>query len=143
LNVRVGKYKFVYPLNMVLESFQPIEEIVKSIVKDGKEVLIVRDEFIPVIRLHEFFNIEPDYKELTDGIIIVSKVDTSKVAIFVDEFMTQEQIVVKSLEKNFRKVKGISASTIRGDGSVGLILDIVSIVNENKKSKVNNGDNGI
>ena len=143
LNVRVGKYKFVYPLNMVLESFQPIKDIVKSIVKDGKEVLIVRDEFIPVIRLHEFFNIEPDYKELTNGIIIVSKIDTSKVAIFVDEFMTQEQIVVKSLEKNFRKVKGISASTIRGDGSVGLILDIVSIVNENKKLKVSNGDNDI
>jgi len=143
LNVRVGKYKFVYPLNMVLESFQPIKEIVKNVVKDGKEVLIVRDEFIPVIRLHEFFGIEPQYRNMTDGIVIISKVDTSKVAIFVDEFMTQEQIVVKSLEKNFRKVKGISASTIRGDGSVGLILDIVSIVNENKKVKANNGDNGI
>ena len=143
LNVRVGEYKFVYPLNMVLESFQPIKEIVKNVVKDGKEVLIVRDEFIPVIRLHEFFGIKPQFRELTDGIVIISKVDTSKVAIFVDEFMTQEQIVVKSLEKNFRKVKGISASTIRGDGSVGLILDIVSIVNENKKIKANNGDNGI
>ena len=143
LNVRVGKYKFVYPLNMVLESFQPIKEIIKNIVKNGKEVLIVRDEFIPVIRLHEFFEIEPQYRDLTDGVVIVSKVDTSKVAIFVDEFMTQEQIVVKSLEKNFRKVKGISASTIRGDGSVGLILDIANIVNEHKKLKASNGSNGI
>jgi len=143
LNVRVGKYKFVYPLNMVLESFQPIKEIIKNIVKNGKEVLIVRDEFIPVIRLHEFFGIEPQYRDLTDGVVIVSKVDTSKVAIFVDEFMTQEQIVVKSLEKNFRKVKGISASTIRGDGSVGLILDIANIVNEHKKLKASNGSNGI
>ena len=143
LNVRVGKYKFVYPLNMVLESFQPIKEIIKNIVKDGKEVLIVRDEFIPVIRLHEFFGIEPQYRDLTDGVVIISKIDTSKVAIFVDEFMTQEQIVVKSLEKNFRKVKGISASTIRGDGSVGLILDIASIVNEHKKTKVVHGNNGV
>jgi len=143
LNVRVGKYKFVYPLNMVLESFQPIKEIIKNIVKNGKEVLIVRDEFIPVIRLHEFFGIEPQYRDLTDGVVIVSKVDNSKVAIFVDEFMTQEQIVVKSLEKNFRKVKGISASTIRGDGSVGLILDIANIVNEHKKLKASNGSNGI
>ena len=142
LNVRVGKYRFVYPLNMVLESFQPISEIVKNVVKGSKEVLIVRDEFIPVIRLHDFFNIEPQYKNLTDGVVIVSKVDTSKVAIFVDEFMTQEQIVVKSLEKNFRKIKGISASTIRGDGSVGLILDIANIVSEYRK-KASNGSNDI
>ncbi|WOE69404.1 chemotaxis protein CheA [Hydrogenimonas thermophila] len=143
LNVKVGDHKFIYPLNMVLESFQPIKEIIKNVVNDGEEILIVRDEFIPVIRLHKFFGIEPKYYDLTKGIVIISKIETSKVAIFVDEFMTQEQIVVKSLEKNFRKVKGISASTIRGDGSVGLILDIANIVEESKKQKVSNGNNGI
>ena len=132
LNVRIGKDKFIYPLNMVLESFQPIPEIIKNVVNE-EEVLILRDEFIPVIRLHRFFGIEPIYTNLTDGIVIISKVETQKVAIFVDEFMTQEQIVVKSLEKNFKKVKGISASTIRGDGSVGLILDIANIVAQSKR----------
>lgn len=143
LNVKVGDHKFIYPLNMVLESFQPIKEIIKNVVNNNEEILIVRDEFIPVIRLHKFFGIEPKYYDLTKGIVIISKVDTSKVAIFVDEFMTQEQIVVKSLERNFRKVKGISASTIRGDGSIGLILDIANIVNESKKQRALNGNNGI
>jgi two-component system chemotaxis sensor kinase CheA len=143
LNVKVGENRFIYPLNMVLESFQPIPEIIKNVVNNGEEILIVRDEFIPVIRLHKFFEIEPKYHDLTEGIVIISKIDNSKVAIFVDEFLTQEQIVVKSLEKNFRKVKGISASTIRGDGSVGLILDIASIVEESKKQKVLDGNNGV
>ena len=133
LNVKVGEHKFIYPLNMVLESFQPIPKIIKNVVNGSKEILMVRDEFIPVIRLHKFFGIKPKYTNLTDGIVIISKVATNKVAIFIDEFSTQEQIVVKSLEKNYKKVKGISASTIRGDGSVGLILDIANIVEESKK----------
>lgn len=135
LNVKIGDHKFIYPLNMVLESFQPINEIIKNVVDKGEELLIVRNEFIPVIRLHNFFGIKPKYYDLTEGIVIISKVGTSKAAIFVDEFMTQEQIVVKSLEKNFKKIKGISASTIRGDGSVGLILDIANIAENSKKAE--------
>ena len=135
LNVKVGNHKFIYPLNMVMESFQPIKEIIKTIANEDKEILMLRDEFIPVIRLHKFFSVEPKYKDLTKGVVIVSKIGTSKVAIFVDEFLTQEQIVVKSLEKNYKKVKGISASTIRGDGSVGLILDVANIVEESRENK--------
>jgi two-component system chemotaxis sensor kinase CheA len=133
LNVSVGEYKFIYPLNLILESFQPIKEIIKNVVDEDKEILIVREEFIPVIRLHKFFGIKPKYTDLTKGVVIVSKIETTKVAIFVDEFLNQEQIVVKSLEKNFKKVRGISASTIRGDGSIGLILDISDIVKESKQ----------
>lgn len=135
LNVTVGEHRFIYPLNMVMESFQPIPDIIKNIADKNEEILIVRNEFIPVIRLHNFFNIKPKYEKLTKGIVIISKIGTSKIAIFVDEFSTQEQIVVKSLDKNYKKVKGISASTIRGDGSVGLILDIADIVSQSKENR--------
>ena len=132
LNVKIGSFNFIIPLSMVVESFQPIDKIIKHIVENNNEVLMLRDEFIPVIRLHKFFNIEPKYKKLTEGIIIISIVANKKVALFIDEFSTQEQIVVKSLDKNYKKVKGISAATIRGNGSVGLILDVPDIVEESK-----------
>jgi two-component system chemotaxis sensor kinase CheA len=132
LNIKVGNYNFIIPLNMVMESFQPVDDIIKNVVDGDNEVLMVRDEFIPVIRLHKFFGIKPRYEKLTEGIVIISMVANKKVALFIDEFYTQEQIVVKSLEKNYKKVKGISAATIRGDGSVGLILDIIDIVEESR-----------
>ena len=132
LNVKIGNNNFIIPLNMIVESFQPIPEIIKHIAEGGYEILMLRDEFIPVIKLYKFFGIKPKYENLTDGIIIISAVSNKKVAIFIDEFLTQEQIVVKSLDKNYKKVKGISAATIRGDGSVGLILDIPDIVEESK-----------
>jgi len=132
LNVKIGDYDFIIPLNMIIESFQPIKSIIKHVIEDNNEILMLRDEFIPVIRLHKFFGITPKYTELTDGIIIISIVGSKKVALFIDEFFTQSQIVVKSLDKNYKKVKGISAATIRGDGSVGLILDVVNIVEESK-----------
>ena len=132
LNIKIGNYNFIIPLNMVLESFQPIDDIIKHIIEGEEEILMLRDEFIPVIRLHKFFGIEPKYTNLTDGIIIISKIANKKTALFIDEFSTQEQIVVKSLEKNYKKVTGIGAATIRGDGSVGLILDVAGIVKGNK-----------
>ena len=132
LNIKIGEFNFIIPLNMIVESFQPIPKIIKHIAEGGYEILMLRDEFIPVIKLYEFFGIKPKYTNLTDGIIIISNVANKKVALFIDEFLTQEQIVVKSLDKNYKKVKGISAATIRGDGSVGLILDVVDIVGESR-----------
>jgi len=132
LNIKIGEFEFIIPLNMIIESFQPIKSMIKQVIKDNNEIIMLRDEFIPVIRLHKFFGITPKYSKLTDGIIIISMVGSKKVALFIDEFFTQAQIVVKSLDKNYKKVKGISAATIRGDGSVGLILDVQSIVEENK-----------
>ncbi|NPA55718.1 MAG: chemotaxis protein CheA [Epsilonproteobacteria bacterium] len=132
LNIKIGKFNFIIPLNMVVESFQPVESIIKHIVETGDEILMLRDEFVPVIKLYKFFSIEPRCKDLTKGIIIISVVGSKKVALFIDEFSTQEQIVVKSLDKNYQKVKGISAATIRGDGSVGLILDVPDIVGESR-----------
>jgi len=89
---------------------------------------MLRDEFIPIVRLHEFFSLEPKYKKIEDAMLIVTQIDMNKIALLVDNFLEQEQIVVKSLEKNYRKINGVSAATIRGNGSIGLILDIMNIV---------------
>ncbi|NPA11693.1 MAG: chemotaxis protein CheA [Epsilonproteobacteria bacterium] len=132
LNIRVGKDRFIYPVNMIVESFQPSEDMIQK-VSNHEEVLMLRGEFIPVIRLYQFFGIEPDFTDITKGIVIVSKVEDNKYALFIDEFLNQEQIVVKSIEKNYKKVTGVSATTIKGDGSIGLILDIINIAKEYKK----------
>ncbi len=135
LNVLIGDKKFILPLNAIVESLQPQPHMVKHVGKSNKEILMLRREFIPIIRLYDFFNIEPGYEELEEGMLIVVKTASSKVALFVDDFLNQEQIVVKSLEKNYKKIRGIGAATIRGDGSIGLILDVTSIV-EMQKAEV-------
>ncbi len=132
LNVVIGKNKFILPLNSIVESLQPKEYMVKHIGENNKEILMLRKEFIPIIRLYDFFNIEPRYSSIEEGMLIIVKTASSKVALFVDDFLKQEQIVVKTLEKNYKKIKGIGAATIRGDGSIGLIIDIASIVNIHK-----------
>ncbi len=135
LNVVIGDRKFILPLSTILESLKPKKHMIKTITKEDRELLMLRDEFIPIVRLYKFFNIQTPCEHIEDGMLIIVKSSNSKVAIFVDDFLNQEQIVVKSLEKNYRKIKGIGAATIRGDGSIGLILDIMNIVEEYK-----NGD---
>jgi len=128
LNVLIGDKKFILPLNAIVESLQPQRHMIKHVGENKKEILMLRREFIPIVRLYDFFNIEPSYNNLEEGMLIVIKTANHKVALFVDDFLNQEQIVVKSLEKNYKKIKGIGAATIRGDGSIGLILDVTSIV---------------
>jgi two-component system chemotaxis sensor kinase CheA len=132
LNVLIGDKKFILPLNAIVESLQPQQHMIKHVGKDNKEILMLRREFIPIIRLYDFFNLKPTYENLEEGMLIIVKTASSKVALFVDDFLNQEQIVVKSLEKNYKKIKGIGAATIRGDGSIGLILDVTSIVEMQK-----------
>jgi len=132
LNVKIGQEQLIMPLNMIVESLQPSASMIKKVGSDEKEILMLRNEFIPIIRLYDFFNIKPDFTDITKGMLIITKITNVKVAIFIDSFLNQEQIVVKSLEKNYRKIKGISAATIRGDGSIGLILDIMNIIEEEK-----------
>jgi two-component system chemotaxis sensor kinase CheA len=128
LNIIIGDKKFILPLNTIVESLQPQTHMIKSVGENDKEILMLRNEFIPIIRLYHFFNITPTYRDLDKVMLIICKTASTKVALFVDDFLNQEQIVVKSLEKNYKKIQGIGAATIRGDGSIGLILDVVSIV---------------
>ncbi len=129
LNIRVGEEQFILPLSVIIESLNPEPEMIKQIGDKSSEILMLRNEFIPIIRLHELFNIQlEDDHQLTDGLLIVVRSGSDKVALFVDEFMNQQQFVIKPLDKNFRNARGIGGATVRGDGTIGLIIDTMNIL---------------
>jgi two-component system chemotaxis sensor kinase CheA len=80
------------------------------------------------VRLHELFDIEPDHTDLLDGLLMIVEADGKRVGLFVDELMSQQQVVIKSLETNFRQITGLAGATMLGDGRVALILDIPGVI---------------
>ncbi|WP_044414786.1 chemotaxis protein CheA [Halarcobacter anaerophilus] len=137
LDIAVGDQKYILPLSSIVESLQPTPDMIKKIGDGSQDLLMLREEFIPVVRLHQLFGVEPTFVNLEDGMLIVVKSGTQKVAISIDEFLNQHQVVVKPLDKNFRSVEGIGAATVRGDGSIGLILDVLGIINAQIKIEKN------
>ncbi|MDX9756446.1 MAG: chemotaxis protein CheW, partial [Sulfurimonas sp.] len=131
LNIRVGCEHYILPLSAIIESLKPEDGMIKQIGDEESEVLMLREEFIPVVRLHAIFNIAPQNHKLTDGILIVVRSGTKKIAVFVDEFMNQQQFVIKPLDRNFRNAQGIGGATVRGDGTIGLIIDTMNIMDKN------------
>jgi two-component system chemotaxis sensor kinase CheA len=92
------------------------------------EVFWFRDGYVPVVRLHEVFGLQPRTTELHEGLIMVVEGEGRKVGVFVDDLLGQQQVVIKSLETNFRRVEGVSGATILGDGAVALILDVPGLI---------------
>jgi two-component system chemotaxis sensor kinase CheA len=142
LDIAVGDMKYILPLSSIVESLQPTSEMIKRIGDGTQDLLMLREEFIPVVRLYQLFGVKPKHEILEDGMLIVVKSGAQKIAMFIDEFLHQHQVVVKPLDKNFRAVEGIGAATVRGDGSIGLILDIVGLISvqknfEHSESKFN------
>lgn len=129
LDIKVGDQKYILPLSSIVESLQPTSDMIKKIGDGSRDLLMLREEFIPIVRLHQLFGLEDSFENLEDGMLIVVKSGNTKVALSIDEFLNQHQVVVKPLDKNFRSVQGIGAATVRGDGSIGLILDVVGIIN--------------
>jgi two-component system chemotaxis sensor kinase CheA len=127
MSVAVGRETYIAPLGYVIESLQAERGMIKSVA--GVERLIqVRDEYLPVVALHEVFGIPNAVTALDRGIMVVLESDGVRAALFVDAMVGQQQVVIKSLETNYRKVPGISGATIMGDGHVALILDIAALV---------------
>ena len=137
LDISVGDQKYILPLSAIVESLQPTPEMIKKIGDGSQDLLMLREEFIPVVRIHQLFGVEPTFEKLEEGMLIVVKSGNTKVAISIDEFLNQHQVVVKPLDKNFRSVEGIGAATVRGDGSIGLILDVLGIINAQIKIEKN------
>ncbi|WP_419764806.1 MAG: chemotaxis protein CheA [Arcobacter sp.] len=135
LDIAVGEQRYILPLNSIVESLQPTHEMIKKIGDGAQDLLMLREEFIPIVRLYSLFGVEPAYHKLEDGMLIVVKQGNTKIAIAIDEFLNQYQVVVKPLDKNFRPVQGIGAATVRGDGSIGLILDVLGIINAQIKKE--------
>ncbi len=137
LDIAVGDKKYILPLSAIVESLQPTSDMIKKIGDGTQDLLMLREEFIPVVRLHQLFGEKPTFEKLEDGMLIVVKSGNQKVALSIDEFLNQHQVVVKPLDKNFRAVEGIGAATVRGDGSIGLILDVLGIINAQIKIEKN------
>ncbi|MCX7173302.1 MAG: chemotaxis protein CheW [Proteobacteria bacterium] len=123
MSVAVGRETYIIPIGYVIESLQASKNMIKSI--SGVERLIqVRGEYLPVVALYEVFNIPQASRALDQGIMVILESDGAKVALFVDALIGQHQVVIKSLEANYRKVPGVSGATIMGDGHVAMILDV-------------------
>lgn len=123
MSVKVGSEAYILPLSYVIESLQPRTEHLHSITSDG-HVIKVRGEYLPLIELHGVFDVAGAQTDPTQGILVIVQAGETRFALLVDELLGQHQVVVKNLETNYRKVPGISAATILGDGSVAFIIDV-------------------
>lgn len=131
MSVGVGNEVYILPLSSVIESFQVKADAVSTI-GQGSQLIKVRDEFMPVIELEKVFQIPRFNSEKTSDIMVVVEADGSRVALLVDELLGQQQVVVKNLESNYRKVPNVSGATILGDGKVALILDTGALVRRSR-----------
>ena len=126
-SVRVGEEIYILPLVSIIESIQAKPEQIKS-VAGRAEVYRLREEYIPIVRLCNVFGVRAEAERLEDGLLVVVEGEGQKVAVFVDDLLGQQQVVIKSLETNFRRVDGVSGATILGDGTVALILDVAGLI---------------
>lgn len=127
MSIRVGEEIYILPLGYVMESLQPTKDDIKKISGQGS-VLKLREEYLPLISLFDFFNIEPLNSEPENGIIVIVETDGKRAALLVDDLVGQQQVVVKNIESNYKKIPGVSGATILGDGGVSLILDVSALL---------------
>ena len=127
MSVSLGNSVYVIPLNLIVETLQPRAEDIKTVTGEGRMVH-VRGEYLPIIALHSLFNQHTNITDPTLGVLVILEADGKKSALFVDRLVGQQQVVIKSLETNYRKVPGVSGATIMGDGCVALILDVSALI---------------
>ena len=123
MTVRVGEDNYIIPLITVTESIRPKSSDLQRIVGKG-EVVNLRGEWVPLVRLYEVFNLTPEHTDPTEALLVIVEAENRRVAVLVDELTGQQQVVIKTLEQNYRKIEAISGATILGDGQVALILDV-------------------
>ena len=124
---RVGSEVYVVPIVSIVETIQVRRELVSSIAEKA-QVFRLRDDYLPIVRLYELFGVEPEHTDLLDGLLMIVEADGQRVGLFVDELLSQQQVVIKSLETNFRPVVGVAGATMLGDGRVALILDVPGVI---------------
>jgi two-component system chemotaxis sensor kinase CheA len=129
MGVSVGEETLILPLGYVLEALQPQAEDVRTVAGDGR-VLRVRGEYLPIVSLNDYYRY--GQSEAEDPLVVVVEADGQKLALEVDELIGQQQVVVKNIENNYRRIDGISGATILGDGRVALIVDVGGLVRARK-----------
>jgi two-component system chemotaxis sensor kinase CheA len=127
-SIAVGNETYIVPLGSIIESINISEDMLNRITGKG-ETFRLRGEYLPIVRMHEIFAV-PSAKaiKLTEGLIVVVEGQGVRCGLFVDDLLGQQQVVIKSLEANYRPIDGVSGATILGDGSVALILDIPGLL---------------
>jgi two-component system, chemotaxis family, sensor kinase CheA len=131
MTVRVSDEVYILPLSSVIESFQ-IKPGDINTVAQGAQLVKVREEYMPVIELERVFQVPRFEFNAGSPIMVVVESDGSRVALMVDELLGQQQVVIKNLESNYRKVPNVSGATILGDGKVALILDTSGLVRRSR-----------
>ena len=134
----LGEQIYIMPLISIIEQMKVKNEQIKPFEGRG-EMIKIRDEYLPLIRLHKVFEIDTHIEDIDNGIVVVVEAGYRRCAIFVDELLDQQQVVIKSLDSAFSKHSGISGGTILGDGRIALIIDIQGLVNISLQGKINNG----
>ena len=132
MSVKVGDEVFILPLNHVTESLQPKLEQIHTVAGDER-VMFVRGEYLPLVELHRVFSVQGAQTDPTQAIAVIMQAEERRFALLVDHLVGQHQVVVKNLEANYRKVPGVSAATILGDGSVALIVDVFALARSNRE----------
>jgi len=127
MTVRVGTETYIVPLLSIVESIQPKTDAIKTVVGKG-ELINVRGAYLSIVRLHEVFSLKPEHTEPAKAILLILETEGEQVAVMVDEILGQQQVVIKSMEDNFRKIDGVAGATILSDGTVGFILDVRGVV---------------
>lgn len=127
-SIAVGDETYILPLGSIIESLHIKEDRINRVAGKG-EAFLLRGQYLPIVRIHEIFKV-PGAKttKLTEGLIVVVEGQGVRCGLFVDDLLGQQQVVIKSLEANYRRIEGVSGATILGDGSVALILDIPGLV---------------
>ncbi|MEX9973033.1 chemotaxis protein CheA [Providencia sp. Me1] len=126
MSVKVAKDVFIVPLSAIISTLQPRQEDIYRLAGEEK-MLLVRGEYLPLVELHQVFSIEEAERNLDNSIVLIIQNAGHRFALLVDKLVGQQQVVVKNIESNYRKIPGISAATIMGDGSVALILDVAEL----------------
>ena len=125
--VRLGQETYIIPLISIIETILAHESDLSPIAGQSN-LLLFRDEYIPLINLHQLFNMQQS--EATSGAKLIAIVESAgqKAGLIVDDLFGQQQVVIKSLEQNFKRIDGLTGATILGDGNVALILDIAGLM---------------
>jgi two-component system chemotaxis sensor kinase CheA len=134
LVVLVGSQKYIIPIFVIQELFRPAEEMLFTL-QGVHEMILVHDDLLPMVRLHECFSIPKQAEGISSGLVVVCEVRDSRFCLFVDDLVGRQEIVIKSLDETFKQTKGLAGSAILGDGKIGLILDVEGIFHFTQKDK--------